>query len=84
MYVIWTASFLANSWFKDLYYKNCMRQPGEGPSKEEMEAGFMLLTGYAEGSKGAKIKVTFTLPDDPGYRDTARMSCESALCLALN
>jgi short subunit dehydrogenase-like uncharacterized protein len=29
------------------------------------------------------VKGVFTLPDDPGYRDTARMLVESALTLAL-
>lgn len=49
-----------------------------------MNDGFMILTGYGYGSNGAIVKEVFTLPDDPGYRDTARMVCESALCYIMN
>jgi len=49
-----------------------------------MNEGYMILTGFGYGDKGAIIKETFTLPDDPGYRDTARMACEAALCFIKN
>lgn len=49
-----------------------------------MNLGYLKLHGYGYGVDGAKIKGTFTLPDDPGYRDTARMLAECALTLACN
>mmetsp|Transcript_17921 Transcript_17921/g.2489 ORF Transcript_17921/g.2489 Transcript_17921/m.2489 type:complete len:84 (-) Transcript_17921:67-318(-) len=48
-----------------------------------MNAGYLKLSAYGTGADGAKVKGVFTLPDDPGYRDTARMLSEAALTLAL-
>jgi short subunit dehydrogenase-like uncharacterized protein len=48
-----------------------------------MDAGYLNIIGYASGNKGAKVKVQFYFPTDPGYRDTARMLVESGLALAL-
>ena len=46
-----------------------------------MDDGFLVIEAFALGDKGAKIKCTFTMFDDPGYRDTARLVCESALTM---
>mmetsp|Transcript_3027 Transcript_3027/g.6943 ORF Transcript_3027/g.6943 Transcript_3027/m.6943 type:complete len:493 (+) Transcript_3027:134-1612(+) len=58
--------------------------PGEGPSLQMQEDGFLVVTGYGIGSKGTKVKSQFYFPKDPGYRDTARMIVESGLCMVLN
>lgn len=56
-------------------------KPGEGPSKEEREAGFydVLFVGIAED--GQTVKVGVTGDKDPGYGSTSKMIAESAICL---
>jgi hypothetical protein len=46
-----------------------------------MKEGFFVVEAYALGEGGARIKNTFTMFDDPGYRDTARLVAESALTI---
>lgn len=58
-------------------------KPGEGPSEDYMDAGYLHLTGIAKGSKGTVVKSTMSFNVDPGYKDTARMVVESALSLSL-
>ncbi|GMI22347.1 hypothetical protein TeGR_g2886 [Tetraparma gracilis] len=58
-------------------------KPGEGPSEEYMDSGYLHLTGVAKGSEGTVVKSTMSFNVDPGYKDTARMVVESALALAL-
>jgi short subunit dehydrogenase-like uncharacterized protein len=58
-------------------------KPGQGPSEESMDAGYLHLTGIAKGSKGTTVKSLMSFNVDPGYKDTARMVVESALSLAL-
>lgn len=59
-------------------------KPGQGPSKQTMDRGFLRVSVYATGSRGTKVKTTIYFPTDPGYRDTARMLVESGMCLALD
>jgi short subunit dehydrogenase-like uncharacterized protein len=40
--------------------------PGEGPSKEVMDAGFLKMTTVATGASGKKCKSVFYFPTDPG------------------
>lgn len=56
-------------------------KPGEGPTKEEREAGHfdVLFTGLYNG--GQRIDAVVTGNRDPGYGCTSRMLAESALCL---
>jgi hypothetical protein len=44
--------------------------PGEGPSEERMNHGFLKVTTIGTGSNGGKVHVMFYFPTDPGYRDT--------------
>lgn len=55
-------------------------KPGEGPSKEEREAGFydVLFVG-TDGDK--RIEAVVTGDKDPGYGSTSKMIAESAICL---
>ena len=57
-------------------------KPGEGPSKEEREAGFyeLLFTGLTQD--GARLSVIVSGDKDPGYGSTSKMITEAALCLA--
>jgi len=56
-------------------------KPGEGPTKEEREAGFfdILFVGIAED--GRKVRVAVKGDRDPGYGSTSKMLAEAALCL---
>jgi len=59
--------------------------PGEGPSREKMNAGFLkaTLVAHGETDKSKKVTAVLSLPKDPGYMFTSVMLAESALCLAL-
>jgi short subunit dehydrogenase-like uncharacterized protein len=59
--------------------------PGEGPTREEAEAGSFLirLLGRGTGADGPfTVEAEFGADRDPGYGATARMLGESAACLA--
>lgn len=56
-------------------------KPGEGPSKEEREAGFYDILFIAESDDGERVTVGVTGDKDPGYGSTCKMIAESAICL---
>ena len=56
-------------------------KPGEGPSKEERDAGFYDLLFIGEGASGERIDCVVTGDKDPGYGSTSKMIAETALCL---
>lgn len=72
-----TAHAIANN---DSMGKDGGPKPGEGPSKEEREAGFydVLFVG-TDGDK--MIKAAVTGDKDPGYGSTSKMIAEAAICL---
>lgn len=49
-----------------------------------MNEGFLHVIGKGTGSKGTVSNCVFTFEEDPGYKGTARMLAESALCFILN
>lgn len=55
--------------------------PGEGPSKEEREAGFYEIDFIAEMPSGERLTATVTGDRDPGYGSTCKIIAETALCL---
>lgn len=57
-------------------------KPGEGPSKEEREAGFYDALFYGIAKDGRTIQVSVSGDLDPGYGSTCKMIAESAICLA--
>lgn len=59
-------------------------KPGEGPSKKDMQNGYMLLTARGTGTTGKQVESALYFPLDVGYKETARMIVESGLCLALD
>ena len=64
---------------QDAFGKNPPK-PGEGPTKEEREAGFYEAAFY--GGSGADMMVSVVAGDkDPGYGSTSKMIAEAALCL---
>lgn len=56
-------------------------EPGEGPSKEEREAGHYDLLFLGHAPSGETISVGVTGDKDPGYGSTSKMIAESAICL---
>ncbi len=56
-------------------------KPGEGPSKEEREAGLydMVYVGSDDNGNGSKVAVTGDR--DPGYGSTSKIITEAAICL---
>lgn len=60
--------------------------PGQGPTEDIRENGFFKMHFWGRGSKatGESIIVKGGIDafnGDPGYKQTAKMSCETALCL---
>jgi short subunit dehydrogenase-like uncharacterized protein len=58
--------------------------PGEGPSERQRDAGFFRIEIHARTSSGARYLCRVAAQGDPGYKATAVMFSESALCLALD
>jgi short subunit dehydrogenase-like uncharacterized protein len=56
-------------------------KPGEGPSKEEREAGRYDLLFVALAPDGRQVRVAVRGDRDPGYGSTSKMISECALCL---
>jgi short subunit dehydrogenase-like uncharacterized protein len=57
-------------------------KPGDGPSKDEREAGSYEILFTAEELPGGDVmKLVVTGDRDPGYGSTSKMIAESALCL---
>jgi len=57
--------------------------PGQGPSKEVQESGYLRVHGFAKGEDGTVVDGYIYFPQDPGYCSTARMVVESGLCMVL-
>jgi len=66
-------------------------KPGQGPLKEARDTGFFrtrtVALGESPGSSEPGLRVVAHVESgdggDPGYKCTARMACEAALCCAL-
>ena len=58
--------------------------PGEGPSEKAREKGFFKIEVHTRTSSGARYVSRVSASGDPGYKATALMMGESALCLALD
>ena len=69
--------------------KTVLPKPGQGPSKKVREEGFFESLIYAVGDgtdeepKKTVAYVRSGTSGDPGYKSTAQMSVEAALCMAL-
>ena len=58
--------------------------PGEGPDESTRERGFFNIDIHATTSSGKRLRCEIRVQGDPGYKATAVMLGESALCLALD
>ncbi|MBS0528130.1 MAG: saccharopine dehydrogenase NADP-binding domain-containing protein [Proteobacteria bacterium] len=56
-------------------------KPGEGPSKQEREAGHYDLLFVGIAPDGRQVKAAVTGDRDPGYGSTSKMIAECAICL---
>ncbi|MEM8771076.1 MAG: saccharopine dehydrogenase NADP-binding domain-containing protein [Pseudomonadota bacterium] len=56
-------------------------KPGEGPGKEEREAGSYDILYRGKTAAGDVLSVAVTGDMDPGYGSTSKMISESAICL---
>ncbi|MBT8085358.1 MAG: saccharopine dehydrogenase [Gammaproteobacteria bacterium] len=59
-------------------------KPGEGPSKEEREAGSYDVLFVGEKDSGESVRVSVQGDMDPGYGSTSKMIAESAVCLLMH
>jgi len=59
-------------------------KPGEGPSREEREAGHYDVLFLGEDAQGHRLRVAVTGDRDPGYGSTSKMITEAAVCLLEN
>ncbi|QDZ22054.1 saccharopine dehydrogenase domain-containing protein [Chloropicon primus] len=78
---------LASGWARrSLVRWGVLPKPGEGPSKEIRETGFMneFLYGQVQDEEGASGAVVWVKGrgGDPGYKLTSAMSLHTALCLS--
>jgi short subunit dehydrogenase-like uncharacterized protein len=56
-------------------------QPGEGPSKEDREAGFYDLLFVGVDKDGRQVRGSVHGDKDPGYGSTSKIIAETAICL---
>ncbi|HQX57770.1 MAG: saccharopine dehydrogenase NADP-binding domain-containing protein [Rhodoferax sp.] len=56
-------------------------KPGEGPSREEREAGFYDVLFVGSNADGDTLRVSVKGDRDPGYGSTSKMISEAAVCL---
>lgn len=56
-------------------------KPGEGPSREEREAGYYDLLFVAVAADGRQVRARVHGDRDPGYGSTSKLIAETALCL---
>jgi short subunit dehydrogenase-like uncharacterized protein len=56
-------------------------QPGEGPSKEDREAGFYDLLFVGVDKDGGQVRGSVYGDKDPGYGSTSKIIAETAICL---
>lgn len=75
---------IANKIANDKSMASDPTKPGEGPSKEEREAGSYDLLFVGETHDGNTIRVSVQGDMDPGYGSTSKMIAESAVCLLKN
>ena len=56
-------------------------KPGQGPTKEQREAGFYDVLFVGELKDGRVLRASVKGDKDPGYASTSKMIAESAICL---
>jgi len=59
-------------------------QPGEGPSREERDAGYFDVLFIGHTAAGQSLRVSVKGDRDPGCGSTSKMISEAAMCLLLD
>lgn len=66
----------------EAFEMNMDMKPGEGPSKEEQQAGSYEILYVGSNDEGDSLTVIVTGDKDPGYGSTCGMIAEAAICLS--
>ncbi len=69
---------------RSILVKRILPKPGEGPGKEQREAGFFNLSLVGKLANDTLMRARVTGDRDPGYGSTSKMLSESAICLAMD
>lgn len=72
---------IANAVAKDRSMQDNPPKPGEGPSKEEREAGYYEVMFTGETTGGERMTAVVSGDRDPGYGSTSKMITEAMLTL---
>jgi len=73
-------SLMGAAWGRSLL-RPMLPKPGEGPSEETMDGGFMKVDLFAEGEDGTTLQGRLAAKGDPGNRVTVALLCACALSL---
>ena len=65
-------------------FRKLFTKAGNGPDKKTRENGWFESIFIGKNKYNEKYKLRMFCKGDPGYKSTAKLICESALCLALN
>ena len=65
-------------------FRKLFTKAGNGPDKKTRENGWFESIFIGKNKNNEKYKLRMFCKGDPGYKSTAKLICESALCLALN
>ncbi len=69
---------------RSILVKRILPKPGEGPGKEQRQAGFFNLSLVGKLANDTLMRARVTGDRDPGYGSTSKMLSESAICLAMD
>ena len=67
---------------RKIFLQPFLPKPGEGPTREEREAGYFNLLMIGELDDGTVMRLRIKGDRDPGYGSTSKMLAETAVCLA--
>jgi short subunit dehydrogenase-like uncharacterized protein len=72
--------------FAPTLFGRFLPKPGEGPTREAMDKGFLIVHGRGKmtptgGGPELAVRTKFTFNEDAGYLDTAKMLIESGMVL---
>lgn len=79
-----TVGPLAHRGFGPNIVDRLVPKAGSGPSEAARNRGFFSMRTFSRTSSGAQYRTTFAADGDPGYKATAVILGEAALCLALD
>jgi len=71
-------------WIRRFVLERFLPKPGQGPSRQQREAGFFTFLIHGRLNDGRSLKLRVTGDRDPGYGSTCKMLAESAVCLAID